>query len=1185
MDLEVQKDRERLLLRDYLLGRIDEESELEAIESRLLTDDAFYEELGFQEDELIEAYLDDDLDNSDRAAFTNHFCVPHERLEKLRFAEVLHKRMTRSSVAAVEPKPSLWSAVTSYLAPAPLAVAAVVVSVAVGLLLWSTYRSPMTDEAILALNKAYKTERPVEARVTSLGYAPFYKVRSDRPSQIDLNEQARAELLIRRRVSDSNDAAAHHALGRLAILKMQFDEGIKELETAERLDGSSPEILNDLGAAYLEKFKSVGVAARPEHAQLPRLALQKIDNAIELKPAMPEAYFNRAQSLEALDLPNEARAAWQRYLELDPDSDWSTEAREHLKLLDTTLVPELTGDELEHAFLDAYRRRADGEAFDLASRNRELIREKYIPHRLAASAVQTSGPDRKEKINALEYLGQIENERIGDLFASELAKFYRGLSEQNVERVREAHHSLREGYSRCLAEDFKGAKEKFEFARERFLAAGDAIEAETIAKYFIAYSVYYSDRAAAAVVLREIDDFTTRRQFRWLGLMNRYWWLGARESLGEKTFTRTKLDYQVALQEAKQMGDAYMTQKFLQSLLLKAAFVKARKDAMRYAHELLEFSNQPGLSVRQKIRILDKLINVSTDESDASFSKALVLENIASATTIRDPSFVMAAELNAAIVHTRTRDFEAAEQWLEKAQATVERLPDGATGKEDLPKIFLHQGHLKKAEGDLAGAMPFYERSVDLSRELGTTTQGYEAQKARLLTLHELGKSAAVEEQIAPAIELAEGYRKTLNDEQERNTFFDSEQEVYDTAIDFELKRGHYEQAYDFAEQSSSRSLLDHLQEEVIGQADSHTAKANPLALADLRAILPTEVQLLHYRLLKDRLVIWLITKDKFATKTSPVAASELTDKVSSYLQLVQSKDGKAQAEARILAGELYNLLIDPVSAELDPDKQISIIPNRILFYLPFSSLLSVAKGKYLIEDFVLLYAPSANVFLQCTKNARTKSNDQTETILSIGNPAFDRAEFEGLLDLPESSKEAKAVTAGYRTPTILSGREATPRAFQSIYKEFDVIHFAGHYITEPTAPLSSKLILARSEADNGVLTNGELMKSKLPRAKLVVLSACETAVEGYYAGEGFVGLSRTFLAVGVPVVVASSWPVDSAATTTLMRKFHSYRRNGMVTPRALQSAQTDMIRDAAFNRSQPFAWAGFSVFGGYATF
>ena len=75
------------------------------------------------------------------------------------------------------------------------------------------------------------------------------------------------------------------------------------------------------------------------------------------------------------------------------------------------------------------------------------------------------------------------------------------------------------------------------------------------------------------------------------------------------------------------------------------------------------------------------------------------------------------------------------------------------------------------------------------------------------------------------------------------------------------------------------------------------------------------------------------------------------------------------------------------------------------------------------------------------------------------------------------------------------------------------------------------------------MLTNYELAGDSLRRTKLVVLSACQTGVEGYYNSEGLIGMSRTFLASGVPLVIASQWKVDSDATAKLMKDFHRYRR------------------------------------------
>jgi len=102
----------------------------------------------------------------------------------------------------------------------------------------------------------------------------------------------------------------------------------------------------------------------------------------------------------------------------------------------------------------------------------------------------------------------------------------------------------------------------------------------------------------------------------------------------------------------------------------------------------------------------------------------------------------------------------------------------------------------------------------------------------------------------------------------------------------------------------------------------------------------------------------------------------------------------------------------------------------------------------------------------------------------------------------------------------------------------------------------------------------------------LIVLSACQTGGERYYNGEGMVGIARTFLVAGAPLVVASQWPVDSAATAELMIKFHRYRKlDGLPTTAALRRAQLDLLNGANARYQQPYYWAAFFRGGGYTSY
>ena len=156
-----------------------------------------------------------------------------------------------------------------------------------------------------------------------------------------------------------------------------------------------------------------------------------------------------------------------------------------------------------------------------------------------------------------------------------------------------------------------------------------------------------------------------------------------------------------------------------------------------------------------------------------------------------------------------------------------------------------------------------------------------------------------------------------------------------------------------------------------------------------------------------------------------------------------------------------------------------------------------------------------------------------------------------------------------------------------------DVIHFAGHYVANERSPLLSRLLLSRSahatEGDNdteGALTALDVYRMKLPRTRLVVLSACATAVERSYRGEGAIGIARPFMKAGAPLVVASLWPVDSEQTCQLMIDFQKHRKlDGMSSVQAVRLAQLDMLYSPDSNSRDPHTWAAFVTIGGFAEF
>ncbi len=72
--------------------------------------------------------------------------------------------------------------------------------------------------------------------------------------------------------------------------------------------------------------------------------------------------------------------------------------------------------------------------------------------------------------------------------------------------------------------------------------------------------------------------------------------------------------------------------------------------------------------------------------------------------------------------------------------------------------------------------------------------------------------------------------------------------------------------------------------------------------------------------------------------------------------------------------------------------------------------------------------------------------------------------------------------------------------------------------------------------------------------------------------------MSSAFLGAGVPVVLASLWPVEDQVTASLMERFYAELSLGRAPVTALAQAQNTIRSDPT--TAHPFHWAGFVVIG-----
>jgi anti-sigma factor RsiW len=102
---------DRGLVREYLLGRLDDKKELEEqLSHEICVNDDLSEMVESIDEEIIEDFLDGGLDPADKDAVDGYFLRPPERKEKLRFARILRHHLEQRQDLANAPRETFGSA-------------------------------------------------------------------------------------------------------------------------------------------------------------------------------------------------------------------------------------------------------------------------------------------------------------------------------------------------------------------------------------------------------------------------------------------------------------------------------------------------------------------------------------------------------------------------------------------------------------------------------------------------------------------------------------------------------------------------------------------------------------------------------------------------------------------------------------------------------------------------------------------------------------------------------------------------------------------------------------------------------------------------------------------------------------------------------------------------------------------
>ena len=294
---------------------------------------------------------------------------------------------------------------------------------------------------------------------------------------------------------------------------------------------------------------------------------------------------------------------------------------------------------------------------------------------------------------------------------------------------------------------------------------------------------------------------------------------------------------------------------------------------------------------------------------------------------------------------------------------------------------------------------------------------------------------------------------------------------------------------------------------------------------------------------------------------------------------------------------DLYLKLCDTLLQEFPSYKNLIVVPDGRLGYLPFEVLLTEIPEEnsaykefdFLLKEYTVSYEYSSYLLKNSPKSVSKRFN-YAGFAPSYPNPenlfaSSRQQELYGdrknqLVSLRFNQPEVQQI-AQMMSGITFTGLEATESRFKEEVQKYSVVHLAMHGFIHNKEPLSSGLAFSQQNdtLNDGFLYAHELYNMKMP-INLAVLSACNTGA-GYLAfGEGIMSLSRAFKYAGCPNIVASYWQANDKSTQDLMTRFFQSIKQGSSTSNALREAKLDFLEQASEIQAHPSNWAAWVLIG-----
>jgi CHAT domain-containing protein len=313
----------------------------------------------------------------------------------------------------------------------------------------------------------------------------------------------------------------------------------------------------------------------------------------------------------------------------------------------------------------------------------------------------------------------------------------------------------------------------------------------------------------------------------------------------------------------------------------------------------------------------------------------------------------------------------------------------------------------------------------------------------------------------------------------------------------------------------------------------------------------------------------WVTDGASLHSKWLDISGDDLNVSATEFLRDC-ANPASAERSWKSKARSLYDRIIAPLAAWLGPAGDLVIEADGPLARIPFAALLDPA-GRFLGDRFNIVINDNMAGWSRRARGADAVLG-RDGAVLVVSDPELRGSMRHRYPPLDHARQEAMQIAGLYPRTRVIEGRLATLGAIRGAMPEMKIFHFAGHAISGGARGL---LLAPEGEGEADILNADRLAAGTWDGCELVVLSACSTAGESGDVVDPE-SLVNAFLAGGVPRVIASTWPVDSASTQRFMRQLYEAMAAGNAASESLRRAAQSLRSGGG----HPYYWAGFQIYG-----